>query len=135
MSFSQEIAKWGAKTSKEVEDVRRGVCIKLFNAVILDTPVDTGRLRGNWRCSTQKPDYLHNVETYDPSGAETITKVAEIVNQSSGDVSVFLTNSLPYAARIEFDGWSHTKAPEGMVRKNVVRFDGLVHEVLQELKP
>ena len=37
------------------------------------------------------------------------------------DSVVYLTNNLPYAARIEYDGWSHTKAPEGMVRKNVIR--------------
>jgi hypothetical protein len=43
-------------------------------------------------------------------------------------VPIFLSNSLPYAARIEFDGWSHTKAPQGMVRRNVARFNQLLRE-------
>jgi hypothetical protein len=36
------------------------------------------------------------------------------------DFTVYLTNNLPYASRIEF-GYSKVKAPEGMVRKNIIR--------------
>jgi len=32
-----------------------------------------------------------------------------------------MSNNLPYAYKIEYDGWSHTKAPKGMVRKNFIR--------------
>lgn len=39
---------------------------------------------------------------------------------------MFFTNNLPYAERIEYDGWSRFKAPQGMVRKNVVRWDDIV---------
>ncbi len=131
MSFSIEIQKWGAKTSAKVQRMRRGITLKLFSAVIMDTPVDTGRLRGNWRISEEQP-LLQTRETVDKSGGPTINESSELIQATSGDGSIFLSNSLPYAARIEFDGHSHTKAPEGMVRKNVARFNGLVKEIVAE---
>ena len=125
-SFSAQVAAFGEKTSKQIEMMRRGVTLKLFNAVILDTPVLTGRLRGNWRVSEGKP-ILDTVDRVDPAGAIVMTEVANAVSTSrNGDTAMYLSNSLPYAARIEYDGWSHTKAPQGMVRKNVVRFNGLI---------
>jgi hypothetical protein len=87
----------------------------------LDTPVLTGRLRGNWQISSGAPK-SGTVEVTDPTGTTTTAKVAEVAGKlSNKDASVFLTNNLPYAYRIEYDGWSHTKAPEGMVRKNFIR--------------
>lgn len=124
-SFSAQISQYSKGTRDKIEAVRRGVILKLFSAVILDTPVLTGRLRGNWRVSEGQP-ILDTVDRVDPSGAAVLTEVQAATAASKGDTSMFLTNSLPYAARIEYDGWSHTKAPEGMVRRNVRRFNQLI---------
>ena len=124
-SFSAQVSSFSKATLDKVEGVRRGVTLKLFNAVILDTPVLTGRLRGNWRVSEGKP-VLDTSDRVDPSGAGVLREVEAAVAASKGDTSLVLSNSLPYAARIEYDGWSHTKAPEGMVRRNVRRFNGLI---------
>lgn len=140
--FSQSIAKWNTKTNKRIEQVYRGVCLKLFSAVILDTPVGSdyhdehgrlikhigGRLRANWQCSVKEPDRT-STTNLDQTGGPTISKMKQVVATVSPTTEVFLTNSLPYAHRIEYDGWSHTKAPEGMVRKNVARFNGIVSEL------
>jgi len=127
MSFAAQVASFSLKTKSKLHRIRKGVLFKLFGAVIFDTPVLTGRLRANWRYSEGKPDFStdHNE---DKAGTATVAKVEAGVLESTGEVPVFLSNSLPYAARIEFDGWSHTKAPEGMMRKNVVRFNNLVIE-------
>lgn len=125
MSFSAQISQFGKGTKDRIEHIRRGVTLKLFSAVILDTPVLTGRLRGNWRVSEGKP-VLDTSDRVDPSGAGVLREVEGAVAASKGDTSLFLSNSLPYAARIEYDGWSHTKAPEGMVRRNVRRFNALI---------
>jgi hypothetical protein len=37
------------------------------------------------------------------------------------DETYYLTNPMPYANVIEYDGHSSIKAPDGMVRKNIVR--------------
>ena len=122
--FAAQLNFFGQATDEKVEQLRRAVTIQLFSAVILDTPVDTGRLRNHWRVSVGDPD-LSAIEatTYEVSGRATIAAVEKTVNASEGDVVLWLSNNLPYAMRIEYDGWSHTKAPEGMVRRNVARFN------------
>lgn len=125
MSFSAQIASWSSKTNAKQQAIRKAVAIKLFSAVVLDTPVLTGRLRGNWIYQTGAAN-LTTRETVDPSGSIVIKEITDGVNANVQDVPVYLANSLPYAERIEFEGWSHTKAPEGMMRKNVARFNQLL---------
>lgn len=119
--FSADVKAWGDKALKEFEDLRRAVILDLFSSVILDSPVDTGRLRGNWQIGTTA--IKGELSVLDPSGNETTAKVENFVKGQDAEresVTV-LTNNLPYAYRIEYDGWSHTKAPQGMVRKNFIR--------------
>lgn len=125
MSFSASILKFGPEAVGRINTIRRQVCLKLFSSVIKDTPVDTGRLRANWQLTEGTPA-VGEVQTLDTSGGPTIAKLKAPIEASTGDTELFLTNNLPYASRIEFEGWSHTKAPEGMVRRNVVRFGRLI---------
>ena len=123
MSFSQQIAAFGPKAAARVDNVRRGVVMKLFSAVILDTPVDTGRARGNWQVSAEQP-ITTPTDREDQSGRAPIAEVEQAAKASTGDVPLFLSNNLPYIQKLE-EGHSD-KAPEGMVRRNVVRFGRLI---------
>lgn len=127
--FGLQLRGFVNKTNKNIDNVRRGVALRLFKAIILDTPVLTGRLRANWRCSIDEPDTT-TTSSVDRTGASSINEAARIIASSGMLDTVILTNSLPYAARIEYDGWSHTKAPEGMVRLNVARFEELLGEMV-----
>lgn len=130
-SFETTVAKFATDALARHENLRRAVVVKLFSAVIMDTPVDTGRLRGNWRTSTGAIDSTVTEEK-DPSGAKAIADVQKnLGNGTNKDVKVYLANSLPYAVVIEYEGHSKTKAPEGMVRKNVLRFQQMVNERLK----
>lgn len=123
MSFSAQIAGFGERTTRRVQEVRRGVSLKLFNSVILDTPVKTGRARGNWQVSTDKP-IVGEISREDASGRAVMAEVEAEVKKSDGDAPLFLSNSLPYIQKLEEGG--SKQAPEGMVRRNVVRFGRLV---------
>ena len=103
--------------------MHKAIILELFTSVILDTPVLPGRLRGNWIISSGEPIEDRSVLVEDPDGTKTTLQVEDFVTKIDfeNDFEVFLTNNLPYAYRIEYDGWSHTKAPEGMVRKNMIR--------------
>lgn len=106
-------------------DFKRAVLLKLFGSVIKDTPVLTGRLRANWQFGkATAPDSIVD------SVADPTTQIEGQVNsQVDGkDGSVFLANSLPYVNRIEYEGHSSVKAPEGMVRKNLVRISNILSE-------
>jgi hypothetical protein len=124
VSFSEQIAAFSDRSQQRIQNVRRGVVMKLFSSVILDTPVDTGRLRGNWQVSEGDP-IKTTTARLDKSGQGPISEVNAVAAQSDGDVSIYLTNNLPYAGKIEFEGYSG-KAPEGMVRRNVARFGRLI---------
>lgn len=132
-TFELKIANFADKALKRVNLVKRGVAIRLFRAVIMDSPVDTGRLRANWIVSLRAP-VVKQRSKVDPSGGEAITEVTRVISGSNLLDTIILTNSLPYVKRIEFDGWSHTKAPAGMVRKNVNRFRILLKENLNKLQ-
>lgn len=127
--FSNQLGRFGIDSVEKFNRLKRNVAIRLFKSVIMDTPVLTGRLRANWQVSLNNPD-LTVTEAKDASGGTAIKAVISIAKTADGDDSIWLSNSLPYAYRIEYDGWSHTKAPEGMVRKNVQRFRALLQEEL-----
>jgi len=47
MSFSSQISLFVKQGKKAPKKTRDQAMLKLFKFVIMDTPVDTGRLRGN----------------------------------------------------------------------------------------
>lgn len=115
--FAADISRFADRVGATVDELQRAVFGELFGSVIGDTPVLSGRLRGNWQASKSAPE-LGVLETSDPTGVATIAKAVAAI----GDSGVyFLTNNLPYAERIEFDGHSSIKAPAGMVRINAMR--------------
>lgn len=122
MSFSQQISAWSEKAGDDLAKLQKAIILELFTSVILDTPVLSGRLRGNWIISSDAPEN-GTFDIIDKEGTKTTRKVESFVSSLDfkADVNVFLTNNLPYAYRIEYDGWSSVKAPEGMVRKNFIR--------------
>ena len=124
--ITQEIIEFKNKAMTKSLLATKKAIISLTTDIIYDTPVDTGRLRNNWIPSINKSETSYYMLGSDTSKRmskerqtlqETITKVNTL---QLGD-TLYLTNNLPYAKRIEFDGWS-AKAPSGMVRKNLLKW-------------
>jgi hypothetical protein len=127
--FNKQVGGFASGTAAKLQNFRRGVTIAVFSAVIQDTPVDTGRARGNWRVSEGQPQ-LNPVDREDKSGEVPKGEILTLVSKSQGDKPVFLANNLPYAEPLEN---GHSKqAPAGMVRKNVARFQSLVNQKLAQ---
>jgi hypothetical protein len=120
-----DIGAYAARFRGRMSTFKRGVLIKLFGAVIKDTPVLTGRLRANWRFGKGSPPTGTSNSTTDSTPRVT-NDVRQQVNEN--DETYYLANNLPYVNRIEYHGWSRKKAPDGMVRRNVVRIAGLLRE-------
>lgn len=135
--FKADVERWAEKTGETIETVQRNIVLELFISVILDTPVLTGRLRANWQISSDNPatDIVESEATAASSesksredsvrGSITIKAVNDVVGFLSNrtpkkNFDIYLSNNLPYAYRIEYDGWSK-KAPQGMVRRNIIR--------------
>jgi len=159
-SFGDDLGKFKRKTLNRSDMFIRGVYIKLGTAVIRDTPVGDpdlwkstkkddkgrakppagyvgGRLRGNWRISLNNPDLV----TFEDDGGETYALNFPTEGTVLGELSskamkgtrkdvFWLSNSLPYAHQIEYEGHSQ-QAPRGMVRRNTIRFQSLVNQQLR----
>ncbi len=118
MSFTADLKRIAKDMGETVENLAQATFIELFSAVIADTPVDEGRLRGDWQ-STKGSPAAGQAGRIQKEKTGVATAEAHAVIGKPG--LYYLTNNMPYAARIEFDGHSGTKAPRGMVRINAKR--------------
>tara|TARA_R110000796_G_scaffold192501_1_gene309165 strand:- start:101 stop:505 length:405 start_codon:yes stop_codon:yes gene_type:complete len=132
MNFSLDVKKFAAKSNRNVSDVIVATSVDLFSTIITETPVDTGRLRANWQASLGSP-ITSKTETTDKTGGETKSKMISVINTFAGDGSLFLSNNLPYAYRIEFLGWSRLKAPKGMVRVSFRQVHSAMKKAIRKL--
>ena len=122
MSFSSDVHRIAKKMGDNAETVASATFIELFSSVIKDTPADEGRLRGEWQTTKNSPAQGEANRT---GAAVAIAEVYAVVTKPD---LYYMTNVMPYAERIEFDGWSHTKAPRGMVRINIKRLSQILRK-------
>ena len=121
LAFDRQIAAFAKKANISIDRAIRGTSIKLFSAIILASPVDTGRFRANWQASNERP------ASGEVNGfADPVNKVATYINGAPFANEFTLANNLPYAYKLEF-GYSN-QAPQGMVRINVARFQRILDE-------
>lgn len=114
-NFSLDLSRFVAKTNNRVDLAVRKVMLEVFRRVVMKSPVQTGRFRGNWNIGYLSPNRETTVAT-DQSGAATISRITAAVQAApiNDGASVFLTNSLPYA--LELEHGSSKQAPAGMVK-------------------
>jgi hypothetical protein len=127
MGLSSNATLWAERLQKNT--TRLGVRVRqaaiettaqLGEALVDNSPVDTGRFRANWQHGVNVAPF-GVLDVLDPSGAETKAKLRAHVMQADPGLHVF-TNNLPYARRIEH-GWSD-QAPAGVVGVTVLQFGG-----------
>ena len=110
----------------KVEKVVRSSFIELGTNIITSTPVDEGRLIANWMVAIGSADTSTTTDT-DVSGGESMGRLTQKVSALDLGQELYMTNSLPYAERIEYEGHSSQKAPAGMVRVNVADWTQIVN--------
>jgi len=127
--FGRQISEIVRRTNIKVETVIERVALELSRRIIMATPVDKGTLRGNWLPAYDQPNLTYSQAIKDPNGDATIRAV---LGHAKGSKMIghvwYLTNSMPYAYRIEYEGYSKVKAPAGMVRVSVTGY----HEALRK---
>lgn len=121
-TFESDLRSFANRTKQSLDKTCRGVAIKWFSSTVMTTPVDTGRLRGNWIVSTGRPT-VAVLDRTDPSGAQAQNAIVMGV-RGVGHVN-YMTNNLDYALEIEYGG-SPRKAPQGMVRINFARIRAII---------
>ena len=128
MSFASDVAKFAKLTNASMDETGRAIALELFSSIIKDTPVDTGRARGNWQTSIGTPK--EGQVTRDGEGPALAEAASETAKFGIGKL-VWLSNNLPYIYRLEYLGWSK-QAPDGMARKNVARIQSIVRKAVSD---
>ena len=121
--IERQIEGFSARAQEKVLKIFKKSVIDLTSDIISDTPVDTGRLKNNWFPSVGAASEQTTEATANEAG-DRAEKCAQ--NELTLDKTCYFTNNLPYAFRIEFEGWSKVKAPQGMVRRNAIRWKQIV---------
>jgi hypothetical protein len=100
------------KVQGKVVEATKKIASEVLSRVVQKSPVDTGRFRGNWQVGIgDRPDGTLPIE--DKAGAGTIARGSAVIGRLAQPMTVYVTNNLPYARRLEF---GHSKqAPAGMV--------------------
>lgn len=129
-SFTLDIDRFVKKAKGNLDLVVRKVALDLFKRVIMKSPVDTGRFKGNWQVAIGAMPG-GTLEVNDKDGTATISRVtAATLNLKAGDV-INLVNNLPYARALEY---GHSKqAPAGMVRLSVMEYGAVVSKAASEI--
>ena len=116
--------KLAEKAKASLHTVARKATADVFRAVVLRSPVDTGRFRANWNVNYGAPLYATTDSTDKSRGVAEANKGLTL---PVGGV-VYLSNGLPYARRLEY-GYSK-QAPGGMVRVSAQEFSDYVQKAI-----
>ncbi len=120
-----------AKLRKRADQAFRALVLEASKRIVLRTPVDTGRARGNWHLARGSPD-LSTTESTDGAGGRTISTIMAKLQGMKGGDAVFLTNALAYIISLEH---GHSKqAPAGMVKVTIAELQSLAREVATRLR-
>ena len=125
--FARQIESFSSKTEVKASKILRRVSLDVLRRLIVRSPVDTGRFRGNWTTGINDLPSGEEREV-DKTGSVTISDgESDITSAKFGD-RVFIVNNLPYALRLE-NGWSQ-QAPGGMVAITVAEWPGIVRDAV-----
>lgn len=124
MASPEEAARQLRELGKRIEINADKLIIETSLAVlselVVGTPVDTGRARGNWlvgRGSPRRPLPETIASLIDPSGQQTIQTGASSIRQRRPGVVLYISNNVPYIGRLN-DG-SSAQAPSGFIEMAV----------------
>lgn len=142
MGWSIPLDQLAAKVQLDLETVARKSTLDVFKAVVLKSPVDTGRFRANWNVSQGAPDTTVTDST-DKGRAQ--AEVSKALTLPVGGVT-YMSNSLPYAVVLEYGlypnppktptgktvGGYSTQAPQGMVRLSALEYNDYVQKAIRK---
>ena len=97
---------------KLVSKETRAVALHVLSGVVMRTPVDTGRARGNWNTALGVASGRVS-DSRDPGGGNTVAAGSRVIGGHRDFQQIVIDNNLPYITRLN-DGHSR-QAPAGFV--------------------
>lgn len=114
--FTANVNRWIDAVDSGVSDIAQEMLKNVHHDLVVGSPVDTGRFRGNWQVTFDRIP-LHSLNRYDKDGNETIAEgnaeIAKLLQRGAAVTTVYFSNMLIYANSLEY---GHSKqAPNGVV--------------------
>jgi hypothetical protein len=95
VSFGKDLDDFTVKSIKKASRVKRAAAIEILNGVVMKTPVDTGRARGNWQASVNTP-IVRDDEANDKAGNLTVSNGSYLIRRSKLENRIYLSNNVEY---------------------------------------
>ncbi len=125
-SFEMAFGRFNKISADQIEFIIRGSTFELFKNIVYDTPFDTGRARGNWQVSIDTPINSSSMDI-DKEGNATIQKGQTQIMKPLGKY-IYIQNNLAYIKPLEF-GLYPNPVKNGSRRKNISKDDPIKYEV------
>lgn len=125
-TFAGRIKVVGKRVEDNADRLTRKVALAVDAAVVIATPVDTGRARSNWQVSLGEAasgtrEAFSEGKDRSTESANTQAALEEgkaVISEYKGGTDIHITNNLPYIGRLN-EGWS-AQAPSAFVEKAVL---------------
>ncbi len=114
--FAQRIRRLAGRVEKNANLVVINTAIAIDQVVVLATPVDTGRARGNWQVGVGVA-MRGELDRLDTSGNATIAENTVRAKTRKLGQDIFISNNLPYI--VSLNEGSSSQAPAGFVEEAV----------------
>ena len=145
--FRRNFAKLIARAGRKLDYIPRWSALEIQRRLVMKSPVGDpsmwanpdskppgyvgGRFKANWRVHIGSINF-DNTATPDPSGGRALTEGQGVVARLEVGPTIYITNSVPYSRRIEYDSWSK-QASAGVVRTTVAEFKQIVTEAARQI--
>ena len=122
-NFNKQLKKYIKNSSMKGTKAIRGVGLQALKMVMIKSPVDEGTFRGNWNVGINTIDgTLQDGYTRKPKfgqfDQQAYTRGNERIGSFKNGDKINISNSLPYANRLEYTDWSAQST--GMVRTTLM---------------
>ncbi len=136
-NFAKQMKEIADKMGKRVEDVAEKSTKELFRTIIEETPVGNpstwktspppgyvpGKAKANWMPSVGAPD-----TTVTESRESSVSRLSQLNGNVAGKL-VYLSNSVPYMYRLEYEGWSYQQ-PRLWIKRAVRSFESTLTKTI-----
>lgn len=116
--FARRIRFRGQNVLRGGERMLREAALRVLTQVVISTPVDTGRARGNWQVSVGSP-ISAEIKRLDKVGNSTIAAGNTTIGTARSGDTIWIANNVPYIGRLN-DGYS-SQAPANFVELAIQR--------------
>jgi hypothetical protein len=144
-SFTLDLTRFAKKAGSNARLVVKKVVLDVSSSIVMKTPVGDpsqwkmpappgyvgGRARGSWQYAQGAP-LEAEPGGVDPSGAGPLSRVRAGVETGDAATEHYITSTVPYMRRLEYDGWSR-QAPNGMVRLTIEEYQQFVNNAIRNL--